>query len=140
MTRKITTKWIGGMSFVSDNPNGTTVLMDSDVEDDDRLYGQSPKGMMLSALAGCTGIDVVMILDKMKIKSYKFKMDVEGELTDEHPKYFNKVKIDYHFYGNDLNETKFKKAVDLSAEKYCGVMEMFRQFAELKSEIHYHEG
>jgi putative redox protein len=65
-------------------------------------------------------------------------MDVEGELTQEHPKYFHKVKVDYHFYGKDLNEKKIKKAVDLSVEKYCGVMEMFRQFAQVKTEIHYH--
>ena len=74
----------------------------------------------------------------MKVIDYEFKMDVEGELTQEHPKYFHKVKIDYHFYGQDLSENKIKKAVGLSVEKYCGVMEMFRQFAEIKIEIHCH--
>lgn len=139
LTRKITTEWVGGMSFVSDNTNGTTLLMDSEAEENDKLYGLSPKGMMLSALAGCSGIDIVMVLGKMKIKDYKLKMDVVGELTEEHPKYFHKVKIDYHFYGQELNEKKFKKAVDLSVEKYCGVMEMFRRFAEMDIRIHMHE-
>ncbi|MCO4822662.1 MAG: OsmC family protein, partial [Flavobacteriaceae bacterium] len=98
----------------------------------------SPKAAMLSALASCSGLDVVSVLEKMKISDYEFKMDVEGELTQEHPKYFHKVKIDYHFFGKNLNEKKIKKAIDLSVEKYCGVMEMFRQFAEVNIEIHYH--
>jgi putative redox protein len=74
----------------------------------------------------------------MKVANYKFKMEVTGELTDEHPKYYHKVKLDYHFYGDDLDEKKIKKSVDLSVEKYCGVMEMFRRFATLETEIHYH--
>jgi putative redox protein len=138
MFRKITAEWKGGMTFESDDPGGKTTLMDTNVEGSDERFGVSPKSMMLSALAGCSGLDVVSVLEKMKVIDYEFKMDVEGELTQEHPKYFHKVKIDYHFYGQDLNEKKIKKAVDLSVEKYCGVMEMFRQFAEIKIEIHCH--
>ncbi len=137
MIRKVKVEWQGGMSFESDDPSGNTTLMDTHVEGSDKLFGVSPKTMMLSALAGCSGIDVVSILNKMKITDYEFNMDVEGELTQEHPKYFNKVIIRYYFKGNNLNQSKFKKAVDLSVEKYCGVMEMFRRFAELSIEIHY---
>lgn len=138
MINKITTEWKGGMTFESDNPNGNTFLIDDKVEGVEKREGLSPKALMLSALAGCTGLDVVSVLDKMKVTDYEFKMEVFGELTDEHPKYYHKVKLDYHFYGNDLKEKKFKKAVDLSVEKYCGVMGMFRQFAKLETEIHYH--
>jgi putative redox protein len=138
MYRKITTEWKGGMTFESDDPGGKTVIMDTEVEGTDERFGISPKAAMLSALASCSGLDVVSVLEKMKISDYEFKMDVEGELTQEHPKYFHKVKIDYHFFGQNLNEKKIKKAIDLSVEKYCGVMEMFRQFAEVNIEIHYH--
>jgi len=138
MINKITTEWKGGMTFESDNPSGKTVMMDTDVEGSDERFGLSPKAMMLSALAGCTGLDVVSVLEKMKITDYKLKMEVEGELTQEHPKYYHKVKLDYHFYGKNLNEKKIKKSVDLSVEKYCGVMEMFRKFSKLDIEIHYH--
>ncbi|MEZ4797037.1 MAG: OsmC family protein [Flavobacteriaceae bacterium] len=138
MINKITTEWKGGMTFESDNPSGKTLMMDTAVEGSDERFGLSPKALMLSALAGCTGLDVVSVLDKMKVTDYEFKMEVSGELTDEHPKYYRKVKLDYHFYGKDLDEKKIKKAVDLSVEKYCGVMEMFRQFSELQTEIHYH--
>jgi putative redox protein len=138
MFRKTTTEWKGGMTFESDDPGGKTVIMDTEVEGSDERFGISPKAVMLSALASCSGLDVVSVLEKMKVTDYEFKIDVEGELTQEHPKYFHKVKIDYHFTGKDLNEKKIKKAVDLSVEKYCGVMEMFRRFAEVKTEIHYH--
>lgn len=138
MSNKITTVWKGGMKFESDNPSGKTVMMDTDVEGSDERFGLGPKAMMLSSLAGCSGLDVVSILDKMKVDGYEFKMDVEGELTDEHPKYYHTVTLDYHFTGKDLKEAKLKKAVDLSIEKYCGVMEMFRRFAKINTNIHFH--
>ena len=83
-------------------------------------------------------MDVISILDKMKVTISDFRMDTSGELTEEHPKYYKEVTVDYHFYGNDLDEKKINKAVSLSIEKYCGVMEMFRQFAEVKTEVHFH--
>ena len=139
MINKITTEWKGGMTFKSDNPSGNSFLVDDKVEGVNKREGLAPKSLMLSALAGCTGLDVVSVLDKMKVTNYDFKMEVTGELTEEHPKYYHKVKLDYHFYGINLNEKKIKKSVDLSVEKYCGVMEMFRQFAKLDTEIHYHK-
>ncbi|WP_299095531.1 OsmC family protein [Winogradskyella sp.] len=138
MAHKITTQWKGGMTFESDNPSGKTVIMDTDVEGQNERFGLSPKAMMLSSLAGCSGLDVISILDKMKVELDDFKMDVSGELTEEHPKYYHSVKVDYHFYGKDLNKSKCEKAVNLSVEKYCGVMEMFRQFAKVETEIHFH--
>jgi putative redox protein len=137
MSHKITTNWKGNMLFDSDNPSGHHVLMDTDVEGKAR-EGLSPKALMLSSLAGCTGLDVVSILDKMKIDNYDLKMEVEGLLTDEHPKYYHTVILDYHFTGKDLNQEKINRAVQLSIEKYCGVMEMFRRFAEVKTNVHFH--
>ena len=118
MSHKTTTHWKGGMQFESDNPSGNTVLMDTVVKGQDKQFGLSPKAMMLSALAGCSGIDIVEILEKMKVVDYKLKMEVEGFLTDEHPKFYHKVHVDYHFYGKDLEEEKITKAVNLSVEKY----------------------
>ncbi len=139
MANIVTTQWQGGMQFKSDNPSGKTFVMDTDVEGSDERFGLSPKALMLSSLAGCTGLDVVSVLNKMKVKVDDFKMVVEGELTDEHPRYYHKVSVDYHFHGKDLKASKLQKAVDLSVEKYCGVMEMFRQFAEVKTTVHVHE-
>ena len=139
MADKVTTQWKGNMVFESDNPRGLSVMMDASEDFGGTNSGLAPKAMMLSSLAGCSGLDVVSVLNKMKVSVNDFKMIVEGELTDEHPKYYHSVSVEYHFYGSDLKESKIKKAVDLSVEKYCGVMEMFRRFATVKTSIHYHE-
>lgn len=138
MADKVTTQWKGNMVFESDNPRWDSIMMDASEDFGGTNSGMAPKAMMLSSLAGCSGLDVVSVLNKMRVKIDDFKMVIEGELTDEHPKYYHKVSVDYHFYGKDLKENKIKSAVDLSVEKYCGVMEMFRHFAEVKIQIHYH--
>jgi len=138
MSNIVTTHWKGGMKFESDNPSGKTVIMDTDVEGSDKRFGLSPKAMMLSAIAGCSGLDIVPLLDKMKVIIDDFKMIIEGKLTEEHPKYYHSVQVDYHFYGKNLNEKKINRAVNLSVEKYCGVMEMFRRFTTIKTIVHIH--
>jgi len=135
MTNKVVTHWKGALQFESDNPSGKLVMMDASIENGGYNSGLSPKAMMLSSLAGCSGLDVVSILKKMKVKFSDFRIDIYGELTTNHPKYYHQVKVEYHFYGEDLNETQIQKAVNLSVEKYCGVMEMFRRFAEVETEI-----
>jgi putative redox protein len=125
MSHKVTTTWKGNLQFESDNPNGKTVLMDTTPEHGGNNSGLSPKAMMLSSLAGCSGLDVISILDKMKVKLKDFRIDINGELTDEHPKYYHTVNVEYHFFGENLDE------------KYCGVMEMFRKFANVNISIHH---
>lgn len=138
MDHKVITHWKGNSQFESDNPSGKTLLMDTSEEHGGYNSGLRPKAMMLASLAGCSGLDVVSILDKMKVKISDFRIDTYGDLTEEHPKYYHTVSVEYHFYGENLPESKIKKAVDLSVEKYCGVMEMFRRFATVKTSIHYH--
>jgi len=138
MADKITTSWKGGLTFESDNPSGKMVSMDTNIDGQTERYGLSPKAMMLSALAGCSALDVISTLDKMKVQIDDFKIDVSGELTDEHPRYYHSVVVDYHFYGSDLNKKKCERSVDLSVEKYCGVMEMFRRFATIETHLHFH--
>lgn len=138
MSDKITTQWKGGLTFESDNPSGKTVTMDTNIEGQDERFGLSPKALMLSSLAGCSALDVISTLDKMKVEVEDFKMEVTGELTDDHPRYYHTVVVDYHFYGSDLDQKKCERAVNLSIDKYCGVMEMFRRFAEVKTNMHYH--
>jgi putative redox protein len=138
MADKITTHWRGNMVFESDNPRWPSIMMDASKDFGGTNSGMAPKAMMLSSLAGCSGLDIVSILNKMKVEIDDFKMEVVGELTHEDPKYYHTVTVDYHFYGKNLKESKIKKAVDLSVEKYCGVMEMFRRFAKINTTIHYH--
>jgi putative redox protein len=135
----VTTVWKENMLFESDNPSGHSVLIDTSPDHGGENRGLGPKAMMLSALAGCSGLDVVSLLKKMRAEVADFKMVVHGELTEEHPKYYHKVAVEYHFYGSDLQEDKINKAVTLSIDQYCGVMEMFRQFADVKTDVYLHE-
>lgn len=137
MAHKTTTLWKGGMLFESDNPSGNYVLMDTTDEGIPHQKGVSPKAMMLSSLAGCSGIDIVDILKKMKITDYNLKIAVEGELTEEHPKYYHTVYVNYYFSGPEIDKKKCNRAVQLSINKYCGVMEMFRKFATINTKIHF---
>ena len=134
----ITTVWKENMVFESDNPSGETLFMDAPDEGIENK-GLRPKALMLSSLAGCSGLDVVSLLKKMRADVDDFKMIVHGELTEEHPRYYHKVVIEYHFYGSDLQEDKINKAVKLSVDQYCGVMEMFRQFAKVTTEVYLHK-
>ncbi len=87
------------------------------------------------SLAGCTGMDVISILEKMKVKLKSFNIKVVGDINEEHPKKFNAIKIIYEFSGDNLNLEKLKKAVKLSEEKYCGVLATLRGSVKLDFEI-----
>ena len=118
---------------------GGEISIDADEAVGGQGLGVLPKPMMLSALAGCTSMDVISILKKMRAEVAGFEVHVTGELPDEHPKVYTKVLVEYLFYGTDFQKDKIEKAVDLSATRYCGVMEMFRKFAEVSIEIKYIE-
>lgn len=138
MANLITTTWLGDMKFESTNPSGHNLFIDAGEENGGKGEGYRPKALMLSGLAGCSGLDVAALIKKMKLEVVQFKIEIEANLTEEHPKYYDKVAMHFHFYGQNLNEKKLQKAVDLSVEKYCGVMEMFRQFAKVSVETHFH--
>jgi len=139
MKNTVTTTWKEDMQFESDNPSKHTLTMYDASEDNGDLVGYGPKALMLSSLAGCSGLDVVSLLKKMRAMVDDFKIIVTGELTEEHPKHYHTVMVDYHFYGTDFDKKKINKAVNLSVEKYCGVMEMFRKFATVKTNIYLHQ-
>jgi len=139
MTQTVTTTWKENMLLESDNPHGNHVLMESDPNFGGSNQGLNPKALMLSSIGGCTALDVVSLLKKMRVEMDSFKVVVTASMTTEHPKYYDKVNIDYFFTGSDLNEDKINKAVTLSEERYCGVIKMFRAFAEVTLAIHINE-
>jgi len=130
----VTTSWSGDMAFEG-IVSGHKVIIDAGSDFGGNNLGPRPKPLMLLALAGCTGMDVVSILKKMKVEFHKFNIVVEGQLTDNHPKQFSKMHIIYEFGGNDLPVEKLRKAVELSQDKYCGVSAMYRKIMELTFEI-----
>ena len=138
MTHEIKTQWKGNMLFNADTMGGSFYI-DAAQEVGGEGKGLRPKALMLTSLAGCTGMDIVSLLKKMRAEVEGIEIDVSAELTEEHPKYYHKVHMEYRFYGKEFQKDKIEKAVNLSIDKYCGVMEMFRKFAEVTTEIKYME-
>ncbi len=131
-SRSVTTVYNKNMLFTA-NVTGFDVVMNDGGDD----IGASPKQLMLASLAGCTGMDVVSMLRKMKVDFSDYSMDVDAELTDDHPRIYNKVKLTYKIKIAAEDQPKMEKAVALSKEKYCGVSAMFTAFAELTTAIIY---
>lgn len=118
---KTVTTWKKKHEFESRQDNNTIKL------DGSKENGFSPKALLLTGLACCSGIDVVDILEKMRIKFSDFTIDTEAEQTEEHPKVFKEILITYRIKTATANEDKIKKAIDLSLEKYCGVSAMLKK-------------
>lgn len=136
MEHNIETAWQSGMSFVAKFNEGD-IVYDADESVGGENKGLRPKATMLGALAGCTGMDVVSLLTKMRAEVESFRIEIKGELTEEHPKVYKTVDVNYFFGGNELKKDKIEKAVDLSVNRYCGVFEMFRSFAKVSHSINY---
>jgi putative redox protein len=126
--------WTDKVAFETEI-NGHKLIVDANVESGGSDLGPPPKRLMLTALAGCTGIDVIMILKKMKVVPEAFNVIIEADVTDEHPKHYNKMKVIYQFKGKDLPLDKLEKAVKLSETTYCGVTAVYRKAMEMQSEI-----
>lgn len=118
---KTSTTWIKGQEFESEH-DGNTIKVDGD-----KKNGHGPKALLLSGLAGCSGIDVVDILHKMKVDFSDFSIDVEADQTEEHPKVFKDIQITYRLKTATDNLEKVKKAINLSLDKYCGVSAMLKK-------------
>jgi putative redox protein len=126
--------WTDKVAFEA-NMDGHKVVIDATRGSGGSDLGPRPKKLMLTALAGCTGVDVIMILKKMKVEPEAFNVIVEADVTGEHPKHYNKMKVIYQFKGKDLPQDKLEKAVKLSEEKYCGVTVVYKKAMEMESEI-----
>jgi putative redox protein len=95
--------------------------------DGNRKAGFNPKALLLSAVAACSGIDVVDILKKMRIEFSDVEISAEADQTEEHPRVFKDIMLTFSMKTGAENEEKIKKAIELSLEKYCGVAEMLRK-------------
>lgn len=137
MTHTVSCTWRENMTFESD-VLGHKITLDADESVGGNDRGPRPKPLVLSALAGCTGMDVISILKKMRLEPTFFDMEVEGTLIDDYPKNYEKIHLTYLFKQSDeLNKDKVTKAVDMSQEKYCGVSALLRKGCELTFEIRY---
>lgn len=135
-THIISSKHETGMKFTS-SINEHQVLTDTGADNGGNNEAPGPKRLMLVALAGCTGIDIVTILNKMKVSFSDLSIDTEATLGEEHPKVYKFVKVIYKIKLAEAEKAKMEKAVQLSVEKYCGVMAMFKTFATVETSIIY---
>jgi len=116
--------------------DGHNFAVDADEQFGGQDLGPKPKKLLLAALAGCTGMDVVSILRKMHMGFDSFNVEVYAELDESaQPSVYRSFHIVYSFKGSALEKDKIEKAVNLSQEKYCGVSAMFRSFAKVTTEI-----
>lgn len=118
---KTVTRWVKEHEFTSEL-EGNLINLDGA-----RVNGFGPKALLLSGLAGCSGIDVVDILEKMRVEFSDFEIEVEADQTDEHPKVYKDILILYKLRTEAANEEKVRKAIELSLSKYCGVAAMLRK-------------
>jgi len=116
---KVNVDWRGGLEFNNHFPSGHDLTVDSAEESGGQNKGPRPMELLLGGLAGCTGIDIVLILDKMKTELEDFEMEIEAERAQEAPKRFTKIQIKYKLKGKKLDEKKVERAIKLSEEKYC---------------------
>ncbi|HJX71207.1 MAG TPA: OsmC family protein [Bacteroidales bacterium] len=134
MKESIDLKWLDKMAFETE-VNGHRIVVDAKEEVGGTNQGPRPKPLMMVALAGCTAMDVISILNKMRIQVEEFHVKIEGDLTEEHPKYFTAMHIIYEFKGRDLPMDKLERAVQLSQENYCGVSASYKKAMNLTHEI-----
>jgi putative redox protein len=120
MKTQTTINWIEDLHFQA-SIDGFEIEMDTLPEEGSNSAGPRPKPLLLASLGGCTAMDVISILKKMKSGVNSFKLKVEGETTDEHPKKFIGISLSYELYGMDIKPENVIKAVTLSIERYCGV-------------------
>jgi putative redox protein len=134
MIYETTLNWIGDMAFETEL-DGHKLIIDAEENVGGHDKGMRPKKLLLTSLAGCTGMDVISILKKMHIEPEIFNVRVDGSLTEEHPKQYESMHIIYEFKGNNLPEDKLLKAIELSQEKYCGVLATLRKAVKVTYEI-----
>jgi len=134
MSHKTTVRFAEGLSFDAEL-QGHRFKLDADAEFGGKDRGPRPKPLMLTALAGCTGMDVASILGKMRMPFDSFEVEVEGDLSSEHPVVYTQVRIRYVFKGAQADREKIEKAVKLSLEKYCGVSAMLAKVCRITHEI-----
>ena len=135
MKHTIEAKWQGKMKFDA-VVNGHHLTMDLPEGSGGENAGPRPKPLMLAALAGCTGLDLVSLLKKMRQEVEYFNIIVEGDTEDEHPNAYLKMNIIYELRGKDLDPEKIEKAISLSMDRYCGVSAVYRKAkVELTHEV-----
>ncbi len=128
---KVNVEWEGKLKFSATDESGHTITMDAPIGAGGDNTAPTPMALILMSVAGCTGIDIVSILNKMKVEVDKFDITVEGERASEHPKVYTDVCLVYRFKGNNIPAEKVERAIKLSVDKYCSALHMVNKTAKI---------
>jgi putative redox protein len=116
-TKRITLDWQEGLRFRGGEPNGPSILIDGD-----NVEGPGPMLTLLLAAAACTGSDVVVVLNKMRVVFGALRIEVSGVRRETEPRRYVSLHLDYRITGSEVDPAKVRRAIDLSLEKYCSVI------------------
>ncbi|AEJ42981.1 OsmC family protein [Alicyclobacillus acidocaldarius] len=128
MEMKVVGKWLGQRHFQADGPSGNTIYMDAKKEDGGTGQGNRPMELLLMGVVGCTGIDIAMIMEKMRVPLQGLEIEAVGERREEYPQAFTRIHLTYHMTG-DVPPAKAWRAIRLSEQKYCSAI------GSLKAEV-----
>ncbi|HMA62384.1 MAG TPA: OsmC family protein [bacterium] len=137
--KKVTVQQGQGATFLAKADSNHWVVMDSIKKFGGSEAATKPMEMLLMSLGGCTGMDVLSLLKKMRVDIDDFRIEISAERADEHPKVYTKIDLVYFFKGKEIDRDKVDKAVSLSQDKYCSVSAILKETAELTHSIEIEE-
>ncbi len=130
---KATIKRIQGTTFAGMAESNHWVVMDTHPEEDGAAGSSGPMELVLQGLGGCSGVDIMLILKKMRVNVTDFKINIEAERAEIHPKVFTRIHLEYVFSGDNIREKDVQRAINLSIDKYCSVAGMLNKTAEIST-------
>ncbi|MCI4398475.1 MAG: OsmC family protein [Acidobacteria bacterium] len=130
----VNVKWVEKSAFAARSESNHWIMMDSSYNGGDGA-APSPIELVLMGLGGCTGIELVAVLQKMRQDVKGIEIEIEGERGPEHPRVYVKVRAKYKITGKNLNPDRVKAAIELCDEEYCSIGAMLRKTADYAYEI-----
>ncbi len=124
-------KQLKGITFAAKSDTNHWVMMDGSKEFGGSDAGTSPKELILLGLAGCTSSDVINILNKKRVNLQNYEVNIKADVSDEHPKVFTSINLEYVFYGKDIKVNDVERAIELSQTKYCSVTKMLEKAVKI---------
>jgi putative redox protein len=124
-------RWNEGLQFKGNGSSGHEVVLDSSKDVGGLDQAARPVEMMLLSLCGCTGMDVVSVLNKMRVSYDRFEVGVSGQRETDYPKRFTALELNYHIWGSDIDEEKLLKAINLSLDRYCPIANTLKHALDL---------
>ncbi|HQF41534.1 MAG TPA: OsmC family protein [Ignavibacteriaceae bacterium] len=129
--KKAFVKQLQGITFVGKTDSNHWITMDGPENFFGSNAGIRPKELILLSLAGCTGSDVVAILQKKRAKLDNLEINITAEQQETHPQVYTKIHIEFLFYGKDVAEKDVERAIELSQTTYCSVTAMLQKSVEI---------